>query len=146
MATKQANKKQPAAEQRAEQPDPLEHQLRNPVPDVGTQPVVPQRAARITPQVALQSLLVSWLCLRDFTLWAFVQGVDPEAPLVHVDMSEIEDAVRQMNAMRDVAMHFAGQIAGKNDPVAVLRDAVAKVRSEHAPVFSLTVSSIPSAF
>jgi hypothetical protein len=109
-------------------------------------PVVPLRAARITPQVALEALLLSWLCLRDFAMWPFVQGVDPEAPLASVDLSEVEDTVRQMNTMRDAALHFAEQIAGKNDPAAVVRDAIAKVRRDHAPVFSMIVPSIPSAF
>ena len=103
-------------------------------------------AAQITPQVALEALLVSWLCLRDFALWAFVQGVDSEAPLANVDLSQIGVSVEQMNAMRGAVMHFAKQIAGKNDPDVVLRDAIAKVRSGHAPVFSLTVPSLPSAF
>jgi len=91
-------------------------------------------------------LLLSWLCLRDFAMWPFVQGVDPEAPLANVDLAEVENTVRQMNTMRDAAMHFAEQIAGKNDPAAVVRDAIAKVRRDHAPVFSMTVPSIPSAF
>jgi hypothetical protein len=146
MATKQANKKQPAAKQRAEQPDPLEHELRNPVTDVGPRPVVPPRAARITPQAALEALLLSWLCLRDFALWAFVQGVDPDVPLGTVDLSQMAVSVEQMNAMRGAMMHFAKQIAGKNDPAPVLRDAIDKVRRDNAPVFSMTVPSIPSAF
>jgi|GEM_PF-3565290 len=152
MAAKQAEKKsarmpvvQPAREQgRPDQPD--HRDLRAPMPEVGPRPVVPARAARITPQVALEALLLSWLCLRDFAMWPFVQGVDPEAPLASVDLSEVEGTVRQMNTMRDAAMHFAVQIAGKNDPAAVLRDAIVKVRSAHAPVFSMTVASIPSAF
>ena len=101
-------------------------------------------AAQITPQVALEALLVSWLCLRDFALWAFVQGI--EAPLSDVDLSQIEASVDQMNAMRGAVMHFARQIAGKNDPVAVLKEAIAKVRREHEPLFSLTVQNLPSAF
>ena len=110
------------------------------------QPPEPPRppAVQITPQVALESLLVSWLCLRDFALWAFVQGV--EAPLADVDLSQIEASVAQMNAMRGAVMHFARQIAGKNDPVAVLKEAIAKVRREHEPLFPLTVQGIPSAF
>jgi hypothetical protein len=103
-----------------------------------------ERAAQITPQVALESLLVSWLCLRDFALWAFVQGV--EAPLADVDLSQIEASVAQMNAMHGAVMHFARQVAGKNDPVAVLKAAIAKVRREHEPLFPLTVQGIPSAF
>jgi len=63
-----------------------------------------------------------------------------------VDLSEVENTVRQMNTMRDAALHFAEQIAGKNDPAAVVRDTIAKVRRDHAPVFSMTVPSIPSAF
>jgi hypothetical protein len=51
-----------------------------------------------------------------------------------------------MNAMRGAVMHFARQIAGKNDPVAVLKEAIAKVRREHEPLFSLTVQNLPSAF
>jgi len=144
MATKQTGKK--PARKTAEQPDPLEHELRNPGPEVGPQPAVPPRAARITPQVALQSLLVSWLCLRDFALWAFVQGVDPDVPLATVDLSQIAVSVEQMNAMRGAMMHFAKQIAGKNDPAAVLRDAIDKVRRDNSPIFSMTVPSIPSAF
>jgi len=103
-----------------------------------------ENTARITPQVALESLLVSWLCLRDFALWAFVQGI--EAPLADVDLSQIETSVAQMNAMHGAVMHFARQIAGKNDPVPVLKETIAKVRREHAPIFSLTIQSVPSAF
>jgi hypothetical protein len=91
-------------------------------------------------------LLVSWLCLRDFALWAFVQGVDPDVPLATVDLSQIAVSVEQMNAMRGAMMHFAKQIAGKNDPAAVLRDAIDKVRRDNSPIFSMTVPSIPSAF
>jgi hypothetical protein len=105
-----------------------------------------KNAAQITPQVALASLLVSWLCLRDFALWAFVQGVDSETPLSEVDLSQIEASVAQMNAMRGAVMHFAQQIAGKNDPVAVLNEAIAKVRRDNEPLFSLSVQNIPSAF
>jgi hypothetical protein len=141
MVSKQADKKQ------AKKPvEPPKQEARTQDPAIGVQPVVPVRAARITPQVALEALLVSWLCLRDFALWAFVQGVDSEAPLADVDLSQIGVSVEQMNAMRGAVMHFAKQIAGKNDPAAVLRDAIAKVRSGHAPVFSLTVLSLPSAF
>jgi hypothetical protein len=149
MVAKQAVKKQ--AKKAA--PNPVqpqqsvrEQELRGPVPNAPPRPVVPARAARITPQVALEALLLSWLCLRDFAMWPFVQGVDPEAPLANVDLAEVENTVRQMNTMRDAAMHFAEQIAGKNDPAAVVRDAIAKVRRDHAPVFSMTVPSIPSAF
>jgi hypothetical protein len=131
--------------QQASQPV-QEPELRGPMPDDAPRPVVPARAARITPQVALEALLLSWLCLRDFAMWPFVQGVDTDAPLAPVDLSEVENTVRQMNTMRDAAMHFAEQIAGKNDPAAVVRDAIAKVRRDHAPVFSMTVPSIPSAF
>jgi len=145
MVAKQAVKKQAKKPvQQAQQPV-LEQDLREPVLD-GLRPVVPVRAARITPQVALEALLLSWLCLRDFAMWPFVQGVDPEAPLANVDLSDVENTVRQMNTMRDAALHFAEQIAGKNDPAAVVRDAIAKVRRDHAPVFSMTVPSIPAAF
>ena len=141
MVSKQTEKKQG---KKPVEPPKQEPQTQDPT--IGVQPVVPVRAARITPQVALEALLVSWLCLRDFALWAFVQGVDSEAPLANVDLSQIGVSVEQMNAMRGAVMHFAKQIAGKNDPDVVLRDAIAKVRSGHAPVFSLTVPSLPSAF
>ena len=145
MVAKKAVKRQ--ANKSAMQPErEQEQELRHPMPDDAPRPVVPARAARITPQVALEALLLSWLCLRDFAMWPFVQGVDPEAPLANVDLAEVESTVRQMNTMRDAAMHFAEQIAGKNDPAAVVRDAIAKVRRDHAPVFSMTVPSIPSAF
>jgi len=138
MAVKKQAKK-PAQEpvQHARQPE-REPELRGPMPDDAPRPVVPQ--------VALEALLLSWLCLRDFAMWPFVQGVDTDAPLAPVDLSEVENTVRQMSTMRDAALHFAEQIAGKNDPAAVVRDAIAKVRRDHAPVFSMTVPSIPSAF
>jgi hypothetical protein len=142
---KQAMKPAQEPVQHARQPE-REPELRGPMPDDAPRPVVPARAARITPQVALEALLLSWLCLRDFAMWPFVQGVDTDAPLAPVDLSEVENTVRQMNTMRDAALHFAEQIAGKNDPAAVVRDAIAKVRRDHAPVFSMTVPSIPSAF
>jgi hypothetical protein len=113
-------------------------------PEMKQADTVRESTAQITPQVALESLLVSWLCLRDFALWAFVQGV--EAPLSDVDLSQIETSVAQMNAMHGAVMHFARQIAGKNDPVPVLKEAIAKVRREHEPLFPLTVQGIPSAF
>jgi hypothetical protein len=94
-------------------------------------PAPAHAAERITPQAALEATLVSWLCLRDFAIWAFVQGANP---------------VAQMNAMQLAAKHFAHQIAGKNDPGAVLQAAIDKVRQAHAPMFSLTVPNLPSAF
>jgi hypothetical protein len=146
---KQAKKPARKPAQEAVQPQPQrpvqEQEMHNPMDDA-PRPIVPARAARITPQVALEALLLSWLCLRDFAMWPFVQGVDTDAPLALVDLSEVENTVRQMNTMRDAALHFAQQIAGKNDPAAVVRDAIAKVRRDHAPVFSMTVPSIPSAF
>ena len=38
-----------------------------------------------------------------------------------------------MSAMRGAMMHFAKQIAGKNDPAAVLREAIDKVRRDNSP-------------
>jgi hypothetical protein len=53
--------------------------------------------------------------------------------LASVDLSQIAMSVEQMSAMRGAMMHFAKQIAGKNDPAAVLREAIDKVRRDNSP-------------
>ena len=118
----------------------------SPSPAVAPVPVAPAGARLITPQAALEAVLIAWLSLNDFARWAFVQGTAPDEPLSDIDLKQIEGSVSQMNAIHSAAKHFARQIAGKNDPAAVLKAAIDKVRAEYKSALTLTVLNMPTVF
>jgi hypothetical protein len=108
---------------------------------------VDQSAETITPQAALDGTLTSWLALRDYVLWAFVQGVDESDPLSVIDLDQVRESVAQMNSQRATALHFSRQIAGKTGNAAAVLEAAIRVKLQTAaPAIPLHIASVSSAF
>jgi len=88
---------------------------------------------------ALRSTLRAWLASRDELLWVVCSGTDADNPLESLDTDDLKLAAGQMNRLRDVARHFALQIAGKERGIAaVLSDAIADLLVSESPKFLLT--------